>query len=270
MKIRILITFLLLQICTFSQTLKQSEQKLNKIIEKQNYWFDKKNGEYNEFADDSLAFYNDAFENQLLHITNTFPESIRVKLTTLEKSISIFTSADGNFRIYNWDTFEGGTMHFFKNIIQYKSGKKVKALVFNSDDDDPGCSFYELNQVTSQKKNFYITSSVVIGSSAVYYYEAKVFSIDDGNLNLGPKLIKTKSGMQNCIGYEMDFSNEANRNNTYFSDRNLSDFDYDSINYDKKTNTIILPLLDENGKLTVKKIKYQFNGVYFEKVKSKK
>jgi hypothetical protein len=32
----------------------------------------------------------------------------------------------------------------------------------------------------------------------------------------------------------MDFTNEANRSDTYFSDRNLSTFEYMSMEYDKK------------------------------------
>lgn len=41
--------------------------------------------------------------------------------------VTIATSADGNLRVYTWDTGDGGTMICWGNIIQYRSGKKVKA-----------------------------------------------------------------------------------------------------------------------------------------------
>ena len=41
--------------------------------------------------------------------------------------VTLATSADGNLRVYTWDTGDGGTMICWGNIIQYRSGKKVKA-----------------------------------------------------------------------------------------------------------------------------------------------
>lgn len=263
----ILSVLLLLQLNAFSQTAKGYEQKLNKLAERHNYW-DDQNSNGNEVASDSLEACNNAFEKYLLEVASTIPESISNKFEAFEKNhIHVLTSEDGNFRIYTWDTFEGGTMRFFKNILQYKSNGKVKAKVFNIDEDDAGCQFLELNQVTSNKKHFYVTCAVSVGSSSVYGYYAKIFSIDNRRLNEEAKLIKTKSGLMNTLYYEIDLTNEANRNDTYFDDHNLSVFDYIGMEYDKKTKTIILALLDENEKVTTKKIKYRFNGTYFEKVK---
>src|SRR5262245_18737448 len=38
----------------------------------------------------------------------------------LSKEIDIVTSADKRFRIYTWDRLDGGTMHFFETVYQYR------------------------------------------------------------------------------------------------------------------------------------------------------
>jgi hypothetical protein len=38
------------------------------------------------------------------------------------------------------------------------------------------------------------------------------------------------------------------------------------LTYDKKNQTIVIPLINENGKITKNKIRYQFKGSYFEKI----
>lgn len=265
MKTRLIILLILLQLPSFAQSKKDYEQKLTQLAQKREKCIEDQRANYDENLFDSLEKVNTEFDDYLLKITSTIPESLQCKFKTLqEQSIGVYTSEDGNFRIYSWDTYEGGTMHFFRNILQYKVDGKVYSKIFNSDKDDSGVDFYELNQVTSNGKNYYITSSIMIGSSAVYYYEAKVFCIENGTLNEKAQLIKTKSGMQNTVGYDIDFSSDA-----YGKDKSDIDaFEYMRIEYDKKSNTILLALLNENGIVTTKKIKYKFNGTYFEKVKN--
>ncbi|MDI1315986.1 hypothetical protein [Flavobacterium sp.] len=263
MKKLIFILFLLFQLSTFGQTVKVYEQKLNHLIEKRNYWMEENEKKFQDIASDSMSYYNTAFEKSLLRVTAKNQESIQIKFKTLQENyINILTSSDGNFRIYSWDTFEGGTMHFYRNILQFKTNGKVYSEIYTTDFQDNSCSFYDLNQVTSKNKNYYITSSVMVGSSAVYYYEAKVFSIENKKLNRNASLIKTTSGMKNTVGYDIDFSSEANRNDT----SEINKFEYMSLDYDKKNKIILLALLTEDGIVTSKKIKYKFNGVYFEKM----
>lgn len=261
MKNLVKLTLLLISINTFGQIDKNYEKQLNKLTEKRKYWENesRKNGDLK--ASDSLEKYNVEFEKYLLKITGTAPESIKSEFKLLKKNgINILTSKDGNFRIYTWNTLDGGTMQFYRNIFQYKADGKVYSKVNKLDSDDNGCNFYELNQVTSKDKTFYITSSIAVFSSAAYYFEAKVFAVEKNKLNTKAKLIKTKTGIKNTLGYEIDLSGTAN-------DNQREDIrDYMNIEYDKKTNTIVIPLLNENGRITTKKIKYQFKGEYFEKI----
>lgn len=75
-------------------------------------------------------------------------------------------------------------------------------------------------------------------------------------MNDRAKLIKTKSGIKNELGYEVDLTASANRN------KDIPDF---SIKYDKIKKAISIPLILNNGQITTKRIVYKFNGQYFEK-----
>lgn len=252
---------LFISITTFGQVDKNYEKKLNKLIEKRNYWDEALNKKYEEKYQDSLNKYNSEFEKFLLKTTESVPESIKSDFKILKKfGINILTSKDGNFRIYTWNTLTGGTMQFYKNIFQYKADGKVFSKMNKIQSNDSGCNYYELNQVSSKNKTFYVTSSIAVGSSAVYYFEAKIFSVEKNKLDTKAKLIKTKSGIKNTLGYDIDLSSNSNDNQR----EDIRDFM--NMEYDKKTNTIIIPLLNENGRITTKKIKYQFKGEYFEKL----
>lgn len=256
----VLITFLL-NLTVLGQSDKNYEKKLNHLIGKRNYWDEALSKKYDEKSSDSLNKYNAEFEKHLLKVTETVPESIKSDFKILKKNgINILTSKDGNFRIYTWNTLTGGTMQFYRNIYQYKADGKVYSKLNKTKPQDSGCNFYELNQISSKGKIFYITSSIAVGSSAVYAFEAKIFAIEKNKLNTNAKLIKTKSGVKNTLRYDIDLSSTSNQNNR----EDIRDFM--NLEYDRKTNTIIIPLLNEDGKITTKKIKYQFKGEYFEKI----
>ena len=88
--------------------------------------------------------------------------------------LDITTSKDGNFRIYTWNEFGGGTMQFYQNVFQFESAGKVFSKLNIKDNQDNGCRYFEINEVESAGKKYYITSSIIIGSSANFYYQIKV------------------------------------------------------------------------------------------------
>ena len=98
-----------------------------------------------------------------------------------------------------------------------------------------------------------------MGSSAVSVHVVKIFSVDDGMLNSDAELIKTRTGIRNELSYEVDFSASANRGNPINREEAW-------LQYDAKSHTISIPLIQENGRLTSKKIRYRFTGTYFEKI----
>ena len=261
-RIIIILNILLINIA-YGQTLENIEKELESIIEKRNYFINN----INISSFDSIFEYNNKLEKIVLKYTSKNPETLNYHFKNLSNhpnSLNIITSEDNLFRIYNWNTLDGGTMQFYKNVFQYYHNGNVYSELskVESEDDIVSVNFYEINDLKIDNKNYYITFSLFVGSSALYYYEVKIFSIENGKLNDNVNLIKTKEGLTNTLGYEIDFTNSSNqdRKNEYKIIENMS------LVYDKKNRTIIIPLIKDNGKLTNRKIKYKLKDKYFEKV----
>lgn len=259
MKAKIILGTLFLFTAHFlsGQNISAIEKQLNNTFQKIEYWSSE--GRDDKHAYDSLAAANNKFEKLLVQYTSSYPQTISHPFKSLEKNgLIIATSEDGEFRIYSWDTWTGGTMHFFKNVYQYEADKKVYSKAVESQGEgDPGCYYYQINDIISENKKYYLTQNKAILSSGMSYHAIKVFSIDNGQLNDKAQLIKTQSGIKNQLGYEVDLTASANRQ---YEGR-----DYE-IEYDSKNKIISIPLIQADSKVTTKKIRYQFKGKYFEKM----
>lgn len=248
-------------LCTVHLALGQNistiEKQLSEAFQKIDYWSSE--GRDHQNAYDSLAAANIKFENLLLQYTTSHPQTLRHSFKSLEKNgLIIATSEDGKFRIYSWDTWTGGTMHFFKNIFQYESDQKIYSKAEESQGEgDPGCYYHQINDVISENKKYYLTQNKAILSSGMSYHSLKVFSINNGQLNAKAQLIKTQSGIKNQLGYEVDLTASANKN---YEGR-----DYE-IEYDPQNKIISIPVIQADSKITAKKVRYQFKGKYFEKL----
>jgi hypothetical protein len=260
MKKTLLIIFLFITQFSFGQVVNKIEAKLKKAFFKIHYWRFYDNAKTVE-SYDSLKKANDQFEKLLLNLTSENSQTINHKFKSLTDSgLTVSTSVDGNFRIYSWDTWTGGTMHIYKNIFQYKANGRVFSKTLNNEknnDGDPVCSYYEVNQVTSNNKNYYLAFSSARLSSGLSYHNIKVFSIDSNKLNDNAKLIKTKTGIKNQLGYEADLTSSANKN------KEIPNF---YIEYDKINKVISIPVILDDNEIMNRKIKYKFNGTYFEKL----
>jgi hypothetical protein len=234
----------------FAQNIKQIEIKLDNAFERIVYW--STDGKEKDFRGDSLVGANNKFENLLYKMTSTKPETLK------KNGLVITTSQDGKFRIYNWDTRTGGTMHFYRTIFQYQTNnKKVFAEKVEHLEGDPGFYYYQINDISSNNETYYLTQNIAILGTALSYHRLNVFAIQNNKLNQNAKLIKTKSGLTGQLSYEVDLSAKVNR------DKEVTGY---KIQYDSKTKTISFPLIQEDSKVTDKKIKYQFKGKYFEKI----
>ncbi|HWB28508.1 MAG TPA: hypothetical protein VG738_23710 [Chitinophagaceae bacterium] len=248
---------------SYGQNLKESEKRLSDNFSKIHYWAFYKDAEADttKFSHDSVEKYNRIFEKELLQIASTNVKSISYNFQSLRDSgLRIVTSKDGLFRIYTWDTWMGGTMHYFENILQYNTRGEVRAEQRGDalkDDIASGYMYYGIDDIASGDKTFYLTLSGAVLSSALSDHNVKFFSIDNGVLNDDAKLIKTRTGIRNELGYEVDLSSSANR------DRDAPDF---SIEYDSLAKIISIPVILDNNKVTSRRIKYKFTGKYFEKL----
>lgn len=246
--------FLLAVEGAFAQNPQTIEAGLLKSFKKIAYW-DERRGDVG--ADDSLEHANDGFSSQLQSITKKYPHTINQSFKSVTNSgLIINTSADGSLRIYSWDTALGGTMRKFKNLVQYKSGPITKSIILVIDSGGYEPFYSGLYKVKTGKITYYIGVNTGILSSAYITQGVKVFAIEQGKLNPNAKLIKTKSGLNNCLDIDSDLSASVNRGIAT----------QPQLTFDIKTQTIKIPLITSEGGITKKFITYKFTGQYFEKV----
>ncbi|MBB5396227.1 hypothetical protein [Mucilaginibacter sp. AK015] len=234
------------------------EADLLRSFTKLEYW-DHQQRKGLDGASDSLEAANDVFETKLKGYAINIPSTIAEPFTALKKAhLDIFTSTDGLFRIYSWETWMGGTMRDFSNLMQYKTGQKTNAILYTTTQDVYIPFYSNLYTFKNGAKTYYLGVYNGIYSTKDVSTGIKLFTIENGRLNDNVKLIKTQSGLRNKISYNYDF----------FSVVDIAVELRPTITFDAATNTIKLPLVNNKGKITDKFILYKFNGNYFERVKS--
>ncbi len=242
-----------------AQSLKLIETDLVKSFKKIPY-FNKQRykGAKNVAWDDSLAIANEVFAKTLQQYTTRFPATIAYPFSMLKKEhLGICTSSDGLFRIYSWDNQTGGTMYFFDNVYQFKTGTKTFSNIYKQKDEgDAGLDFYKIYMMKVQGKTYYIGVFLGIESSRYHFEGVNIFAVEDGKLNDNVKLIKTKSGLRSLLSYEYDVASSVEWKNQ------------PEISFDATANAINFPLVAANGKMTQKFITYKFTGQYFERIKN--
>jgi hypothetical protein len=250
------IKFLLLlfiPIFSFSQkqTLKQIELDL---FEASNKLYS-----FNYGSSDSIEKYSEQLRNKTIEAISKNPATLKYPFQMLidSNAFEIVTSEDSLFRIYSWDTWTGGTMHFFNNIFQYSYNGKVITEFLELSEDDPSGFFSDIFTLRSGGKTYYLVTNNGMYSSKDVVQSIQVFAIEKGKLNQNVKLIKTSSGMTSIISVEFDFFSVVDR-----PERPVR-----VIKYDKSKKIIYIAVVHEDGKVTDKFIQYKFNGKYFEKYK---
>ena len=228
--------------------LKQAYQKiLSARFEEDDYYFEKV---------DSL---NVKFRDMLSEYTSLYPETLVYPFDSLKESkIDIVNSEDGLLRIYSWDTWAGGTFHFFENVFQYRSEGKVFSKVYfdiPSNDQVIYIPFYsQIFSLKTKNKIYYLAINNGIYSAKDASQSIQIFAIENNEINDRVELIQTKEGMVNSIGVMFDFFSIVNRQERPFQ----------LIKYDPKSKIIYIPIVLDDGKVTDQYNVYQFNGKYFE------
>lgn len=206
---------------------------------------------------DSLVAQNKKFETAFLNCLNKNPESIRFPFDSLKKeNIHVVISSDSLFRIYSWDTSEGGTMVDFVNIFQYQSGKNVQSkMVKNTESEDDYIPFYsEIFTLKNGSKTYYLAVSNGVYSTKDASQSIAVFSIENNQLKKEAKLFKTKDGFEDELHIDFDFFSVVDR-----PERPLQ-----LIKYDDQKKQISLPVVTDEGSVTNNFTIYTFTGQHFE------
>lgn len=261
MKLITLIILFLTSTHLFGKDVRLIEKELLKDFRKIAYWRDFRTENSNVNLLDSLSNANENFNTRLLYYTSHEPSTLTYSFPKLSKEgLIITTSKDTRFKIYSWDTEEGGTMRFFQNVFQFKSGDRVlsKNPGEKLEDGDPGGFYSGIFQIKTPKSSYYLACYNSIYSTKDCYQGLKAFAIEASILNSRAKIIKTQTGIKDKIGFYFDFFSVVDR-----KERPLR-----LITFDEQEKLFKLPVVWDNGIVTDKQIIYKFNGNFFEKTKN--
>jgi hypothetical protein len=239
----------------FSQTKDIAEEE-NKVAE-----FYSKLKTFIQADYDSINFYSGKFEEEFIFFIKNNPNTLNYSFKKLIDSnfCEIITSGDGKFRIYSWDTWTGGTMHFFKEIYQWKTNGKVFSKLPEYEEHDPGNFCSKIFTVSIHNKPYYLAVTNGIYSTTDAMQSISVYTIEGNELIDTVKLFRTKTKKLNSIDVEFDFFSVVDR-----PERPL-----ELIVYDDKQKIIYIPVVDDKEQVTKKYILYQLKGGYFEYIGTK-
>lgn len=214
---------------------------------------------YQPYKRDSLEKYSELLRIKTIEVLNKNPATLKYSFEMLidSNAFEIVTSEDSLFRIYSWDTWTGGTWHFYNTIYQFSSKGGVYTLPFVSEEGDGGAFYSEIFTLRTGPNTYYLAVSNAAFSSKDAAQTIEIFSIENGELKKNVKLFKTSEGMTGSISVQFDFFSVVER-----PERPLK-----LIKFDKTKKIIYIPVVHEDGKVTDKFIQYKFNGKYFAKYK---
>jgi hypothetical protein len=205
---------------------------------------------------DSADFYSEKFSAEFTALIKANAATLPYPFKKLIDSnyCLVETSSDGKFRVYSWDTWTGGTMHFFKQIYQWKYQRRVFTEVPGHDEGDAGTFCSQIYTVGIKNKIYYLVVSNRIYSTKDASQSISAFTIDEGKLIDTIKLFKTKTTRLSNIDMEFDFFSVADK-----PERPL-----ELITYDDKEKIIYIPVVGGNGQVTNRNILYQLKDNCFE------
>ncbi len=216
----------------------------------------------NKFADleqhvsndsDSIDNISTLLSQEIIDLISSNPETLEYDFKKLSNTLKIITSDDKKLRFYSWDTQSGGSMHFYKNIIQYQTENGVQTQVPETKADDPQSYCSAIYTVKIQQQPHYLVVTNGVYSSSDLRQSVLAYTISGRGKLEDVSIFKTKSKMNHKINVDFDFFSVVDR-----PERPLK-----LITYNKRTGILTLPLVD-GKKVTSKNITYRFNGQYLE------
>ncbi len=198
---------------------------------------------------------SEKFEKDFRNFLSANPNSLDFSFNKLKNnSFYITTSTDSNFRHYSWDTGQGGSMHFFNEIYQWRVGGKVFVKqVQASEEGDSGEFSSKIYTINIQNKDYYLVVTNSIFSNRDARQSVIAFAINNDKLTPAP-IFKTKTKLLSRIDVDFDFFSVVDR-----PERPL-----ELITFNSKQDTLFIPVVDKDGKVTKRNILYVFNGTSLE------
>jgi len=209
-----------------------------------------------------ITTYDSLFRRKIAYYTSHVPQTLFYPFDSLTQSndISIVTSDDSTFRIYSWDRYDGGSMHDFDYLFQYRVGKhvysKIKPDTSTDENFDPGVYYTQLSTIkAADGKTCYIALGTGQYASMLGATEVKCFRGGNSGWTDTVRMIRLKSG---------DFVNSI------VSPYNIGlNYPGDSLPnavlFDSAHQMLTVPVVNhKNDSVTANSDVYRFNGTYFQ------
>jgi len=221
------------------------------------YWRSRE-GDSTVSASDSIGKANLIFKKALIRACSSNGASLNYPFKLLaDTGLMITTSADHRLRIYSWDTQEGGSMHFFLRVYQWAEGQRVHARAAVEGEDDPGVFCKPIYTLNTPSATYYLVINHGIASTKDASQGIQAVRIDGPVLNDTVSIFHTPSGHVNGIQFFFDFFSVVDR-----PERPVQLIQYDAVQ-----KLISIPVVPDDGKVTDRRITYQWSGRYFERKK---
>lgn len=205
---------------------------------------------------DSAVYYSEKFRKEITAFITATPATLDYPFKQLKDSnyCYITTAPDGNFRIYSWDTWTGGTMHFFNQVIQYRTPTGVFTTVPAYEVGDPGTYCPGVHVVTINNKVYYLPILNSISSTKDAAESIAAWTIRDNKLVDTVRIFQIKSGkLLNSIRVDYDFFSVVDR-----PERPIM-----LIQYDDQQKELRIPVVVDKGRVTKRYLCYKLQGEYF-------
>lgn len=216
-----------------------------------------------DYDAERLSAGNQVFKEKLLKYTK-IPSTLAYEFRELKRFMHIAGSDDGRLRIYSWDTAEGDINGTFERVYQYRGadGKVYSRMDHPTELYSPGSFAIKIFHLDTKNGRIYIVSAIRVGASVLDYFQsAHVYKIARNTLTDRVKVIRTRSGLTNNLGFAYSVSSAK-------ACRRLPG---ELVSFNRKTKTLSIPVVIKygefpTGEVTNRSISYRFNGKYFVKV----
>jgi hypothetical protein len=208
---------------------------------------------------DSLDYYSDLFGEKFSRFIKENPATMKYPFKMLSDSnvCRVVTSKDGNLRLYSWDTWQGGTMHEYQNIYQYRSNEKIYIKAPENIEGEMGTMFIGIDTLTINGKPGYLIAGMGSESSRLYYESINYITIENNQITDTLQIFKAPEGNINYLVIEYDVSSRSQNKKSPLR----------LIKYNAEKKFISVPEVGEHEMLTGKYIRWKFVDGYFEALK---
>ena len=205
-------------------------------------------------SSDSIQIADDIIRTQIIKQGNKNSSFFNYSFKNLAEYLNIISSKDKLLRIYTWDTWTGGTGHYYYAVAQFLGEDKNvhTQLICDTTGSDSGLSYSEIYTCNIKGRQYYLSIGDGKYSTRDLGQTIIVYTIKGNHLVQAP-IIKTQKGLTNSIHIGYDLSNLNGKKDHLIA-------------FNETTNELKTPVVNPEGKILNKDIIYKLKGEYFERI----